>query len=461
MADRKGNEILSSAHIGRLLFRLSVPAMIGMMVQALFNVVDTIFVGRGVGTLGIAGITIVFPIQMFVMALSQMIGIGGASIISRALGSKNNERANKTLGGMLLSATLIGIGITVIGYLFTDDILRLFGATESILPYAREYLTIILIGNVFFPFAVSANSVIRAEGRAGFAMITMLVSAILNIILDPIFIFSLGMGIKGAAIATVLAKGATALWVTIYFFTEKSMLRLSIKNWRFHRGITGEMFAIGTASFIRLVAASILIIFVNNLLASYGSDTYIAAMGIILRLMQFFTMPILGVAQGLQPIVGFNYGAKRFDKSKRALNLALIVATGIAIFGFVLLFFFSKSFFTLFTKDSNLIHSGVKPLKIVIMLLPLVGSQIIGASLFQAIGKAVHSIILSITRRALFLIPLLFILPRIIHLNGVWAAFPISDALSFMLTATLLILQLREFSEKHERLTVKAAVLDD
>lgn len=446
MAERKGNEILSSDHIGKLLLRLSVPAIIGMMVQALFNVVDTIFVGRGVGTLGIAAITIVFPIQIFVMAVSLLIGIGGASIISRALGSKDVERANKTLGSMLLSALLIGIVITVIGYLFTDDLLRLFGATESILPYAREYLTIILIGNIFFPFAVSANNVIRAEGRAGFAMVTMLISAILNIILDPIFIFWLGMGIRGAAIATVLAKAVTALWVTIYFFTGKSILELRFKHWRFHRGITGEMFAIGTASFVRLVAASILIVFVNNILAGYGGDVYIAAMGIILRLLQFFIMPILGVAQGLQPIVGFNYGAKRFDKSKRAVNLALIVATGIATFGFVLLFFFTKSFFALFTTDNNLILSGIKPLRIVIMLLPLVGSQIIGSSVFQAIGKAVHSIILSITRRGLILIPLLFILPRFMHLEGVWAAFPISDALSFVLTATLLLLQLREFT---------------
>ncbi|UCB45262.1 MAG: MATE family efflux transporter [Spirochaetota bacterium] len=462
MAECKGNEILSSDHIGSLLFRLSVPAIIGMMVQALFNIVDTIFVGRGVGTPGIAGITIVFPIQMFVMAVSQLIGIGGASIISRALGSKDTARANKTLGSMLLSALLIGVVITVIGYLFTDGLLRLFGATESILPYARDYLTIILIGNIFFPFAVSANSVIRAEGRAGFAMVTMLISAILNIILDPIFIFWLGMGIRGAAIATVLAKAVTALWVTIYFFTGKSMLKLKLKNWLFHKGITSEMFAIGTASFVRLVAASILIVFINNILASYGSDIYIATMGIILRLLQFFVMPIIGVAQGLQPIVGFNYGAKRFDKSKRALNIALAVATGIATFGFVLLFFFSKSFFSLFTTDRDLILSGIKPLRIVIMLLPLVGAQIIGASVFQAIGKAVNSIILSITRRALFLIPLLFILPRFMDVNGVWAAFPISDALAFTLTATLLLLQLKDFTKKHEQNIEKEdVVLED
>jgi putative MATE family efflux protein len=461
MDERRGSIILSSDRIGKLLLRLSVPAIIGMIVQALFNIVDTIFVGRGVGTLGIAGITIVFPIQMFVMAVSQMVGIGGASIISRALGAKNVARGNKTLGSMLLSSLLVGIVITIIGYLFTDDLLRLFGATETILPYAREYLTIMLIGNVFFPFAVSANSVIRAEGRAGFAMITMLISAILNIILDPIFIFWFGMGIKGAAIATVLAKAATAIWVTVYFFTGKSMLRLRLKNWQFHRGITGEMFAIGTASFIRLVAASILMAFVNNILASFGSDIYIAAMGIILRLLQFFTMPILGVAQGLQPIIGFNYGAKRFDKSKRAVNLALMVATCIATFGFILLFFFSRSFFSLFTTDRDLVLSGAKPLRIVIMLLPLVGSQIIGASVFQAIGKAVHSIILSITRRAIFLIPLLFILPRVMHIAGVWAAFPISDGLSFLLTATLLLLQLREFMDKHALAAAKEAVLDD
>jgi putative MATE family efflux protein len=462
MAETKGNANLASDRIGRLLFRLSVPAMIGMIVMALFNVVDTIFVGRGVGPLGIAGITIVFPIQLFVMAVAQMIGIGGASIVSRALGAKDVERAECTLGTIMLSSLLIGTVIVILGYFLTDPLLRMFGATDTILPYAREYLLIMLIGNLYFPYAVASNNVIRAEGRAGYAMITMLISAILNIILDPIFIFTLDMGVRGAAIATVIAKAVTAIWVTFYFVSGKSTLRLRLRNFKFHKGITGELFAIGTASFVRQVAASILIVFVNNILARLGGDLYIAVMGIVIRLMQFFVMPMLGVAQGLQPIAGYNYGAKRYDKTKRAVKIALLVATVISIFGFLLLFLLSRQFLMLFTKETELVENGIWPLRFAIMLLPLVGSQVIGASTFQAIGKAVHSIILSITRRALFLIPLLFILPRAIGVSGVWIAFPISDLLAFVLTITLLIIQLREFSDKHERVTAKKKpVLDE
>ena len=221
MSEQKGNDILGSDRIGRLLLRLSVPAMIGMIVMALFNVVDTIFVGRGVGPLGIAGVTIVFPIQMFVMAVAQMIGIGGASIVSRALGSKKSGRAEQTLGTMMLSGLLFGTAIVILGYLFTEPLLRMFGATDTLLPYAREYLLIMLVGNIYFPYAVASNSVIRAEGRAGYAMITMLISAILNIILDPIFIFWLDMGVRGAAFATIIAKAVTAIWVTFYFVFGK------------------------------------------------------------------------------------------------------------------------------------------------------------------------------------------------------------------------------------------------
>ncbi len=446
MTKNRGNHILSSNRIGKLLFRLSVPAMIGMLVQALFNVVDMIFVGRGVGTLGIAGIAIVFPIQLFVMAVSHMIGIGGASIISRSLGSNNVARAEKTMGNMFFSALAIGTFITIICYLFTDRILIIFGATDKILPYARDYLKIILISNVFFPFAVSANNVIRAEGRAMFAMITMLISALLNIILDPIFIFVLGMGIKGAAIATVLAKAATTLYIIIYFSSEKSVIRFKPRNMIFHKKIIGEMFAIGTSSFVRQVAGSILLVIVNNILSFYGGDVSIAAIGIIMRLLMFFLMLMLGIAQGLQPIVGFNFGAGRFDKIKKAIIIAIIASALISTCGFLLLFFFSFRFISFFTKDIEVISEGIKALKIVILLFPLVGFQVIGASVFQAIGKAVHSLVLSITRRALFLIPLLFILPRFFDINGVWISFPISDGLSAFLTISLLFFQMREFN---------------
>ncbi|OQX71250.1 MAG: MATE family efflux transporter, partial [Candidatus Cloacimonas sp. 4484_275] len=336
----KSKIILADDNIHRLLFKLSLPATVGMIVMALYNVVDTIFVGRGVGTLGIAGISIVFPFQMFVMAVGQMIGIGGASLISRNLGANNFQRAEKTLDNILLIVIITSLVLIVPSYLFMNTLLKTFGASAPIMPYAKDYLQIILAGTQFFIFLISFNNVIRAEGRAKIAMGTMIVSAILNTILDPIFIFGLKLGIRGAAIATVISQLISVIYVIYFFQSGKSILKF--RKLRFNVSIQKEIFAVGFSSFSRQVAASFLVIILNNSLAFYGSDISIAVFGIINRILRFIIMPIFGIAQGLQPIVGYNFGAKQFQKVIKAIKLAFIYGVAISTLGFIVLILFSK-----------------------------------------------------------------------------------------------------------------------
>jgi putative MATE family efflux protein len=442
-AGRLGNE-----RIDKLLFKLSAPAMVGMLVQALYNVVDTIFVGRSVGFMGIAGLTIVFPIHLIIIAFIQIVGIGGASIISRSLGAGDIDRAEKTLGNMISLVLIISLFITVFGSIYIEPILRLFGATQTILPYSKEYLRIILFGTLFFTYAMASNNVVRSEGNAKVALYTMLISAGLNIILDPIFIFVFNMGIQGAAIATVISQAVTAVYLLFYFFNKKSTLRIKIENLRLNYEVVKETFAIGVSAFARQVSGSIMAIIVNNTLGVYGGDITIAAFGVISRLLMFIYMPMFGIVQGLLPIVGFNYGARKLDRVKKAIQLSFLAATTMAFIAFLLFMLIPETLFRIFSEDQELINIGVKALRILGLALPVVGFQIVGASIFQAVGKALPALILSLSRQLLFLIPLLIILPLFFQLTGVWAAFPIADILSFLVTLIAVLKVMRSFTEE-------------
>jgi len=442
----KNNLILADENIIKLLFKLSMPATIGMFVMALYNIADTIFVGRGVGTLGIAGISIVFPFQMLMMAIGQMIGIGGASLISRSLGANNLKKANISLGNIYSSVLILGISLAFLGSLFIDPILRTFGATDTILPYSREYMQIILFGFVLMTFLMTSNNIIRAEGKAKIAMGTMIVSAVLNIIFDPIFIFGFKMGVRGAAIATVLSQTIAVIYIIYYFSSGRSILKFHFRNLRLDFSVLKEIFSIGISAFARQAAGSFLFIIINNNLAFYGGDVSIAAFGVIHRLLRFAIMPIFGIAQGFQPIAGFNYGAKLYKKTKKAIKYAIFGATGMSILGFLILIIFPATLMKIFTKDPNLISEGTYSLRLIVIALPVVGFQIIGATTFQAIGKALPSLLLSMSRQILFLIPLLLILPKFFHLLGIWIAFPIADSLSALITFVMLKKQLREFN---------------
>ncbi|KQC09055.1 MAG: MATE family efflux transporter [Candidatus Cloacimonas sp. SDB] len=446
----KEKHILANDDIKKLLFKLSLPATAGMIVMALYNVVDTIFIGRSVGSLGIAGLSIVFPVQMMVLALGQMIGLGSASVISRSLGAGEREKARRVLGTTATFTLIISVFLTLLGLIFIDPLLKIFGVTETIYPYSYDYMRIILLGTFFFAFAMNSNHVIRSEGQAKYAMLAMMLGAGLNIILDPIFIFALDMGVKGAATATVLAQIVAVIYVIIFFQSKKSTLHLNFRSLGLNFKLLQEIIKIGFSAFARHVSGSLIFIVVNNTLKLYNGDIAIAAYGIIMRLFRFLLMPMFGIAQGLQPIVGFNYGAGKIDKLQKAYKTAIIYASIISFSGFMVIQLFSRTLFGIFTSDPELIELGSNAIRIMVLAVPLIGFQMIGTVVFQALGKALPALILSMSRELIILIPLILILPRFYGLNGVWYASPISDILSFSLTAVLFYRLIKQLDNEQE-----------
>lgn len=440
---------LANEPIKTLLWRLSLPAMVGMFVMSLYNVVDAIFVGRGVGTLGIAGISIVFPIQVVMTGIGLMVGMGAASLISRSLGASNTERAERTLGNAIFLIVLLGGVFTVVGLSRSTFFLRLFGATDTILPYAKEYMDIILLGAVFHTSSMAANAIVRAEGNVRVAMISMFVGALLNIALDPIFIFALGMGIRGAAVATVIAHVVTTLYLARYFLSGKSSLRIRVESFILERAVVREIVAIGFADFVRTAARGFIAVIINRTLGFYGGgDVSIAVFGVVNRVLHFAVMPSMGIAQGLQPILGFSYGARRYDRGIEVIRRSVIIATVISLGAFLIILLFARPIVGIFSTDAALISQGTHAIRLIFMALFLIGFQIVGAAIFQAIGKAIPTLILSTSRQILFLIPLVFILPHFFQLNGVWLSFPIADTLSFIITLAMVIPQMREFKKQ-------------
>ncbi len=439
------SELLGKENIKTLLIKMSAPAMVGMAVQSMYSLVDAIFVGRAVGTIGMAGLQIAFPIQILVMSIAQTVGVGGASIISRSLGKGNQEHAEKTVGNIFFLLISLSLLISLIGLLFTTPILKLFGATEASLPYALEYIQVILMGSVIFVFAMGSNNIVRAEGNAKVAMITMIISAGLNIILDPLLIFGLDMGIRGAALATVLAQSFAAVYLLYYFIGGKSGIRIRKKYISPNLLIIREIFVIGASTFARMAAGTLMSVVLNHSLAYYGNDTSLAVFVAINKLLTFTLMPLLGIVQGMQPIVGYNYGAREYPRVHETLKLAIIGTTAIATFAYIILMTIPGFMIGLFNDDPVLIEQGVRAIRINIFVLPVIGYQIIGAGMFQSIGKARPAIILSLARQVLILIPLALILPVFIGIDGIWLAFPISDLLSTLMTHYLMRSQLRAF----------------
>jgi len=437
---------LGSKRIGPLLAKLAIPTSVGMIANSLYNVVDTIFIGRGVGTLAIAGIGIVFPIQIIIMAIAQLFGMGAASMISRSLGKGDREKASNIAGNSFVASLILGILAAVFILIFADPILVLFGATQDILPFARDYLAVVAFGFIYFPFLVSSNNLIRAEGDAKNAMIVMLAATGVNIALDPVFIFALGLGIKGAAYATIIAQFCGFAYLVSYYLMGRSNLKIKLKHFRLKFMIMKEMVSLGFASFVRQVSMSLLIIVVNNSLKVYGGDIYIAIYAVINRMVMFITMPLFGIVAGVQPMIGFNFGAGKIKRVKDSLKTSVISTAVIGGVFFILLMVFPSGIIGVFTDDKQLVTNGIFPLRMIIMLFPLIGFQIIGAGYFQSIGKAGPSIILSLSRQVIFLLPLLLLLPVFMGLDGIWLSFPIADLLAIALTAIILALDIKKMN---------------
>lgn len=435
---------LGEESVGKLLWKFSIPAIVGMLVNALYNIIDRIFVGKGVSELAITATTIAFPIMNIIMAFGMLIGIGAAATVSIKLGQQSKKEAEHILGNAFVLIIISSILVTTIGLMFLEPILKFLGASEQVLPLAKDFTTIILYGVILQNVGFGLNNIIRSEGNPKIAMITMLMGSILNTIFNPIFIFVLHLGIKGSALATIVSQSVCSVWVISYFMGKKSNLKLTKENMKLNMHIVNQIFSIGLSPFLMQAAASVINIVLNNDLAVCGGDKAIAAMGIINSVAMLILMPIFGINQGSQPIIGYNYGAKSFERVKKALKLAISAATSICIVGFALVQLFPKAIINVFSNaDLELINIGSNGIRIFLAMLPIIGFQIVSSNYFQAVGKAKISIFLSLSRQVIVLLPLLVILPRFLNLTGVWMAGPTADLISSFITALLLIRELR------------------
>jgi len=446
-------KVLGTESIGKLLFKFSVPAITGMIVNALYNIVDRMYIGhiKGVGSYALSGLAITFPISLIIMAFGMLVGIGASAVISIRLGEKNVDAADNILGNAIIIITIISLLLGIFGVLFLNKLLIIFGASQNSIPYAKAYIQIILIGAAFQNIGFGINNIIRAEGNPKIAMSTMVFGAIINIILDPIFIFVFNMGIEGAAIATIIAQAVNTLLVLKYFTSKSSGSVLKIKkvNLNLHTYIIKEIFAIGMAPFSMQIASSLVIILYNKGLYAYGGDIAIAAMGILNSISMLIFMPIFGISQGIQPIIGYNYGAKLYPRVLKVLKLAIIAGTCVASIGFIGAQLFAKQLIAVFVGNNvDLINLGARGLRIDLIFLPILGFQILGASYFQAINEAKTSMFLSILRQVIVLIPLILVLPLFFKLDGLWLSQPCADIIATGLTAYFLSRSIGKFKHK-------------
>ncbi|MCX7709275.1 MAG: MATE family efflux transporter [Clostridia bacterium] len=443
---------LGEGKVLNLLLKFSIPAMVGMLVNALYSVIDRAFVGHSVGQLGLAGVTLTFPVMLILMACMMLIGLGANSLVSIRLGQGNRQEAEHILGNAFMLLIVISLVLTALGLIFLTPIIKLLGASSEVLPYARDFLQIILIGVIFQGIGFGMNNFIRGEGNPKVAMMTMLVGAVLNIILCWLFIMIFGWGIKGSALATIISQGVSAAWVLNYFFSGKSTLKIHLKNLKPDQVVIKSILGLGSAPFALQLAASLVNFILNWRLKVYGGDVAIAGMGIVTSILTLIMMPIFGINQGVQPIIGYNYGAKNFDRVKEALKLAIIGATAIVCVGFGVVQLIPRQIVHIFNNDdTQLIEFSIYALRAFLIFLPVIGFQIISANYFQAIGKAKQSAFLSLSRQIILLIPAVLILPLFFGLHGVVFAGPVADLGASLLTGFWIWRELRRLEDKHER----------
>lgn len=416
--------------ISKLLLQQAVPASIGFLIMSINGIVDTIFVGRWVGSNGIGAITVVMPIVFLIASIGMSIGIGGSSIISRAFGAQTPGKAFFAFGNQITLTIIIAATVVFTGSFYQNTILYVFGGQGDILPFAQQYFSISLIGIPFLAFSMMANNVMRAEDRPKMAMSILLISAIINIILDPIFIVYLDWGIQGAAWASSISYIASATFALWYFLLGPTGLRIGLHHLMLKWEIVSEIFSIGGVTLARQGVISLLAVILNNSLLYYGNELQVAVYGIANRMMMFINFPVIGITQGFIPIAGYNYGAKKLSRVKEVIRIAIRSGTLIAIGIFIFIMAFAKPLVRIFTTDPTLIEQSAYTLRIIFLMTPLITVQLIGSAYFQAIGKPMPALLLALTKQGFFLIPLLIILPPIFQLNGIWMAFPVADILA-------------------------------
>lgn len=437
--------------ISRLVWDYALPGIIGTVVSMIYNVIGRIFIGQGVGALAISGLAITFPVMNLTSSLGMLVGTGSAARISISLGQRDKETSEKILGNSLLLTLILNAVFITLFLIYLDPILRAFGASDLTLPYAHDYLQIVLLGNVFVSLGYNFNAMMRSSGYPKKAMITMLIGAVFSVILTPIFLYGFDLGIKGVAWATVISMFLGMLFVMHHFLQEGSLIRLNWKNIRLDRKIIASIISIGMSPFSMQVAASGVALLMNTSLLRYGGDLAVGAYGIINTVLMIFLIIILGLNQGTQPIIGYNYGAGNYRRVRETLFYSLKIASLITVAGFLVGTFFPGLFAAAFTSDAELMDITERGIRISVAAMPLVGFQIVSSSFFQSIGFAAKSIIQSLSRQLIFMIPGIIFLPRIWGLDGLWIAMPVSDTLAALLSIYLLLVQLKQLKRMEER----------
>lgn len=443
---------LGEEKVSVLVRKFSVPAIIGMLVNALYNIIDRIFIGNSadLGENGLAGITVAFPLMICTIAIGVLFGIGGATYFSMKLGNKKQEEAEHALGNAFVMLLIAGTLYCILGEIFLDPLLVLFGASQEVLPFAKEFMQIIFVGSIFQVCGMGLNNFMRADGNPKLAMITMFFGAGLNILLDPIFIFGLHMGMRGAGLATSISQFLSFLWVLSYFLGKKSHCKLRCRYLKLDRAVVGKIFMLGSPNFFLQLAASLLNAILNRGLISYGGDLAVSSMGIVNSIQTLLLMPVIGLNQGIQPIISFNFGAKKYERVKEAVLVGIKLATAIVIVGYLVTRLFPVQLIQIFNRDPELVKLGKFCLEAWFFCMPVVGFQIIASNYFQAIGQAKSAMFLTLTRQVIILIPAVILFPRIWGLHGILYAGPFADFVSFLMTAIWFYFGLKRLKQSEE-----------
>lgn len=441
---------LGTRPVGSLLIKYATPAVIAMTASSLYNIVDAIFIGQGVGALAIAGVSLSFPVMQLTAAFGSMIGVGASTLLSVKLGERDYETARKILGNVVMLNIIMGVIIGLLMLAFINPILFFFGASQATVSYARQFMTVILVGNVITHLYMGLNALLRAAGHPREAMIATILTVTVNIVLAPLFIYAFKWGISGAALATVLSQTVVLLWQIRIFSNPKEFIHFERGTYHLNRRIVINSIGIGMSPFLMNLCGCLVTVFFNWSLTHYGNDLEVATYGITNRLAFLFAMIVVGLNQGMQPIAGYNYGARHYGRLRQILIRTNLIATAVMLIGFTLAAAFPRLAARAFTTDQQLISRSVWAIRVTFVTFPIIGFQMVTTSFFQCIGKVKISIFLSLTRQLIFLLPLVYILPRSFGLNGVWYAMPCSDLLSTLLTGVALIYALHRFKSDNQ-----------
>ena len=442
MAGQKTPSALGTESIGKLLMQYAVPAIIAMTASSLYNMVDSIFIGHGVGTMAISGLALTFPLMNLAAAFGSLVGVGASTLISVKLGQRDYDTAQRVLGNVFVLNMVLGVAFTIIVMLFLDPILYFFGGSDQTVGYARDYMQIILLGNAVTHLYLGLNAVLRSSGHPQKAMYATIATVVINTILDPVFIYGFGWGIR---VATIVAQVISLTWQFKLFSNKDELLHFHRGIFRLKRKIVFDSLAIGMSPFLMNLAACFIVIIINQGLKKYGGDLAIGAFGIVNRLVFIVVMIVMGLNQGMQPIAGYNFGAKLYGRVNKVLRLTIIYATAVTTFGFLVGMLVPDLVVGIFTSDAELTELSVTGLRITVMFFPIIGFQMVTSNFFQSIGMAGKAIFLSLTRQMLILLPCLLVLPQFFGVAGVWYSMPVSDLLASLIALVMLVCQFRKF----------------